>query len=465
MPIRAGRSIVNGPVLLVSNEVAGNGRARKRADEIQGVFIDRFGKQKRALPDNIYMGHSVECLATARDPEQRVAEIGDAIVRLGGQAPGTRVHAISIGGDRTTCDVFDAVNRASRLHQSFSVVAAAYKAGIANDISQFLGTPTNPSDLPLFLSLAPDIPLYGFSVLYDGNRTERSYHAASFGVSGAIWGEVENARKRVHNALVQPDNGHAAKVSIIDYVRSLTQKILTAPSFYVRVNGSIPVRVGEVIVASDIASLGGVTRLSLSEQGVRSFLVNPPPYGVLQVAEVLFKGGLAHAGFQRINMPGRPFMIPYARQIDLAPGERATLEFVNKDGGPVKIEGTLNGDYQPSTHRVTIEADKQTTPVLVGRSSDMSARLGLAKPRWPLVGPYPEAVMHGIALRLSRTRGECQSMICNEDPLVESLRKTTFGRLVLNTTVLPLASYVIAYDAIYRAVYGKPFQWYPTDTA
>ena len=388
MPIRAGCSVVNGPVLLVFNEVAGNGRARKRADEIKSIFIERLDKHERVLPGNIYMGHPVECLATVRDPEQRVAKIADAIVQLRNQVLGTRVHAISIGGDRTTCDVFDAVNRARRSHQSFSVVATAYKAGIANDISQFLGTPTNPNELPLFLSLAPDIPLYGFSILYDGNRAGRSYHAASFGVSGAIWGEVENARKRVHNALVQPDNGHAAKVSIIDYVQSLTQKILTAPSFYVRANGGIPVRVGEVIVASDIASLGGVTRLSLPEQGVRIFLVNPPPYGVLQVAEVLLKGGLAHAGFQRINMPGRPFLIPYARQIDLAPGERAMLEFVNKDGRPVEIEGTLNGDYQPSTHRVTIEADKRTIPVLVGRSSDMSVRLGLAEPHLPLVGLF-----------------------------------------------------------------------------
>jgi hypothetical protein len=107
--------------------------------------------------------------------------------------------------------------------------------------------------------------------------------------------------------------------------------------------------------------------------------------GVATLAESLVRGVLLNMGFQALVRWDSSLSLPKEREIDIAPGERVDLAFTDDSGAPLKIPGTLNGEYLTHTQRFAIEPMKRPVTVLAHRQSELMVRKGLARPGWPLV--------------------------------------------------------------------------------
>ncbi|MFH1829339.1 MAG: diacylglycerol kinase family protein, partial [Pseudomonadota bacterium] len=323
--------VIRPDIIIVSNPRAGNGKAVK--------YVQRLVNAAALMAGNgdLRFEGDISLVMTDANLDQRIMKIKEAIIS---KASGLPPYVIAVGGDGTFADVGTAALQT--LRAGFKSVIIPAPAGTARDMSRELGVPRNPAMLFRFLAEAVPIKLGAISVWFDGGPERLLMHSMGFGVSGAVFHEVQKFR----------DKGGG--VTVASYLRSLARGVYETEPFYVSVNGASRVAVGEVLTLFNSTSVGGVTRVPLPIHGGRIHLIPVDVHrrglfqleqGITALGDVFGRGMLYMLGQQRVISPGEEIPVLSGQYtIDVLQGDGREIEFTNASGRTHQVKGLLNGD-------------------------------------------------------------------------------------------------------------------------
>ncbi len=353
---------ITADLIVVSNPVAGNGRAAAFVQGLSDAIAQRnFQHGPRVLGKK-------EWITTCADREERILSIEHAIREH--QENGVP-RVVAVGGDGTFADASEAALRVQRDGMNAVIVPTA--AGTACDLRRELGVPRDPARFLEFLATAEQIELSAMGV-YFGEQTERRLlmHSLGCGVSGAFFAEVEVHRKRT------------GTVTISEYLQGLVKGVLKTEPFYASVDGADPVCVGEVLTLSNCTSIGGVTRVPLPKEAGRLHLipVNPDAafpgrvaQGVTALSDVFDRGVRYLLGDKRVIDPRESIPAlagPYT--LDLRLSSLHVVQFTDREGAPKSIPAILNGDTIGSIDEFVIQDRGDRIMSLAARNADIRIR-------------------------------------------------------------------------------------------
>ncbi len=364
-----------GPVLIVSNPVAGNGRGERAAKELHALLMRMWSNGEVSIRGPL------EKMSTVKHPGRSVELITEQIRALARKGSGRRTTVFACGGDKTANVALGASARARQMSPRVDSAVVVGPRGIANDLRRIAGVPGQVSDIPSFLKDAVEMPYTGIRVYLDDNDEPlTSFHAFTWGISGDLFYELEKVKEQ------RAGNGG---VSVADYVARLPGTAWNSQKqhFYVSVNGGPLIESASVFGPMVAHQLGAVTTLPLPRVGAKIYIAPSFPAGLVPFAEPFIRRNLILLGFQRFLAPeGRVYTMGKERQIDIRPGQRATMAFFQKRGKsvrPIGVHGTHDGDYIGHVHKLTVEVMEQPVTMLVDPHSELMVRQGLAQPRYP----------------------------------------------------------------------------------
>lgn len=349
-------------LIVVSNPVAGNGRA--------AAYVERLATSIQTGPGNghpLVLGR-VDWITTRADREERIGAIAEAIRQFG---PGARNIVVAVGGDGTFADAAEAALRSGALACNTAIVPTS--AGTACDLRRELGVPRDPEQLTRFISMAERIELSAMSVHF-GDTGERRLliHSLGCGVSGAFFAQVEEGRRRTGSA------------SIPLYMQGLIKGVFRTEAFFASVDGAVPVAVGEVLTLSNSTSIGGVTRVPLPARSSRMHLIPVDPdaafplniaQGTVALADVFGRGVLYLFGNTRVIDPdARIAALSGPLTLDLPEGEAHSVRFSDREGRPKAVPSILNGDTIGAITGFTVEGRGETVTTLAAIGADILIR-------------------------------------------------------------------------------------------
>lgn len=385
---------IPGSALFYWNPAANKEKASELAAELSAAMKGMVGSGELSIGGK-YSFHS-----TMEDTEARIDHIVAQAGRLLDDNPRQRIAVAAFGGDRTADDVAYAVARirSERSYDAYvpNVVAVAYPGGTANDVRAITGAPSvwrirreSIQSLARFLSgnTVAELPLVRFDLKAPGGRRFQWHSVYGFTApnSGVFFRDVEEI-KRVRKA-----RGESVTVAN-DYLPKLPRVAWEARrAVYTRVavngevmNGGKPFKTGEFFLTIP-GQFGGVTKMPVTEMGARAYVAYKFPWGVAPLLETFGRKILADLGFQHfINLGGRVYPLSRDRQIDLMFGDMMEVDFLNRDGSPREVLGTLAGDaVGPVTG---FEARIACyVPFLCNPNSDIMVLQGKVKPSMPSV--------------------------------------------------------------------------------
>ncbi len=389
--VPAGSIHIPGPVLIVSNPVAGNGRGHASAVELKEAL------SSMRASGMAYLRGPLEYMTTQRDPSVRVEDIAARITSLARGASGRRVTVVAMGGDKTASDVLAGAWQARQRDPSINAAVAIGPGGTANSLHHISGAPDDVWLLSAFLASRNEIPLHGLKLWFDGDANPHfSFYVVTFGVSGALFAAIEQKKTE-------------GPVTVADYVALLPKTVLNAGDIYLRVakNGHevFSGAAGEVfgpLVAHDV---GAITTLPGPAHGARLVLPPPMPAALVPLYEVILLKMLINAGFQfPVRPSGKLITISDERQIDLLKGDDLEYSFYDSSGEPMRLHGTLEGDYLEPVHSVRAELMDEPVRVITHPRAELMVRQGRVAPHVPFDGLTTSAA-HYVSDNVQAFRG------------------------------------------------------------
>ncbi len=359
--------VIRPDIIIVSNPVAGNGKAVKYVRRLVDAATSMAGRGALRFEGDISL------VMTDVNSDQRIMKIKEAISKSSASPP----YVIAVGGDGTFADVGMAALGA--LRAGFESVIVPAPAGTARDMSRELGVPRDPAMLFNFIATALPVKLGAISVWLDDGPERLLMHSLGCGVSGAVFHEVQKAR----------DNGGGATVAA--YLRSLVKGVYETEPFYASVDGSSRISVGEVLTLFNSTSVGGVTRVPLPIHGGRIHLIPFDVHrhgllklerGVAALSDVFGRGISYMLGNQSVICPGEEIPVLSGQySIDIMQGDQRKIEFTDADGRYHRVKGLLNGDAIGFMSKILMKNKGETINSLASPKCSFLIRKGELKPQ------------------------------------------------------------------------------------
>ncbi len=365
VPVKTEPFVIDRPVVVSSNPIAGGGKAIRYAGKLHDTFALQADEGHV-----VFMG-DVEFIETKKNPGARIRALAEAMRKTD-----TPPYAIACGGDGSFVDSSTAAYTLAK--EGWHVRPIPYMGGTAGDMRRELGVPPQAKHMSRFLTTAVPVELDVVTARFNGGEPQLVLHSQGNGVSGEVFLAAESRRTAT------------GKISIPTYLRGMVGGVWKAKTFYVRVDGGKPIAVGEVITLANSTSIGGVTYVPLPERGGQILLVpvNPKLPGPLRLTPGLgpffdaFRRGIRYAlGDQTVIAPGSKLaLLDDTRMIPVMPGTKHTLEFVDANGQPKPVTSVINGDPIQNVQKVVIEGTGETIRTLATKDSAIMVRRGLASP-------------------------------------------------------------------------------------
>jgi len=371
---------IPGSLLVIWNPTAHNGATYR--------IMSRLSSDLRKMQESgeLKIDGDVQIESTDIDPDTRVKKIASTIGDLLEKRPGQRVAVVALGGDRTASDVAKAARQVLADHAADAskpnIVVVAGPGGTANDLRRIMGVPSDAKGLINFLGSAVVTNVRGVNLelLAEDGKTRNE-----FTVHGTSWGKSGDA-----NLVFEEKKRREGSVSVLDGVLLLLlYGFLNFDSIHVKldVNGE-PLNKGEAIPTLDVGAMvtqgfGMIMRYPMPEQGAKIMLLPPNPWGSVVFIETFVRGLLALLGFQHVIKHGsRLLTLPRGRDIDILPGDVATMRFEDKEGKPVSVRGTISGDQAGPVTGMIIGVE-EPVGFLTSQDADIRVQQGLAYPSFP----------------------------------------------------------------------------------
>lgn len=369
IPIPPKPIIINRPIVMVSNIAAGSGRGALNAVRFERSM---FSMENTGM---LRTGGDVINLRTVGDPALRTSALVRGI-RGVTEAP----IVISFGGDGTVADVGRAVLQTQT--PDFRPILVPGPGGTAGDLAREIGMPRNPRNIVRFLAEAKPAEFDVFRIILDtkeGSKSVSLIHIQGHGVSGKVFKGVAAFAKK------------SGSKGVVTYLRGLAPGIMEAETFYVSINGSPRMPVGEVLIMANTTGAGAVARAPLPSHGARIFAVPLHPKlpgpsrlmpGLLPFTDGLIRGARYAIGDQTAISPWKQLRFFDSSRIhDVLPETSASVRFFDARGKPVAIPGIINGDIAGEAFGYRIISEGETLSTLALEHSALMVRRSNVVPR------------------------------------------------------------------------------------
>lgn len=369
--------LIDSSVIVYWNPATNGDKAKKSAALFRSVR--RFMINNAALFHN---GGDLIYRSTKEDPRERIkgiiAEAEESIEKN----PERPVVIVSIGGDKTADNVFEAVHVLRSKYNGDlppKVFAVAGPGGTANDIRAITGVPNSVLGLIRFLGRGNGtlswLPFIRFDFRRPDGEIETIHSAYGFtgGQSGVVFKNIDELKKA--------RSGTGKKVTVMDAISMLPKGLLDSRTIHVLtklneevLNAGKPFETAEIFGPLATQRMGSVTKLPIPPMGAWVGLPPPLPHGLVPFLEPFVRKIAADVGFRRfVDSVSHLYSLNMDRHICLGEGDVLCLDFFEKDDSPMEVPGTLAGD--PVGPYVGLKAQiVGYIPVLCHPNSDLIAQ-------------------------------------------------------------------------------------------